>query len=65
MNKPMKTPEVVARPAGEQLVVVCPFCGSLHYHGAATFGHRISHCRQGPGYTLVPAQAAQDARAAR
>lgn len=56
-----KIPRVAATLAGKQLIVRCPFCGKLHFHGASVFGHRISHCRQGPGYRLVPAQ---DARAA-
>lgn len=65
MNKHMKTPEVAARLVGKQLVVKCPYCGAKHYHGTAVYGHRISHCRQGPGYRLVPVRDAQDAQDAR
>ena len=51
-----KTPVVEAHPVGEQFVVRCPFCGRLHFHGAAVYGYRISHCALGRSYRLVPAQ---------
>jgi hypothetical protein len=43
---------------GKQLLISCPYCGKKHYHGSATYGHRLSHCigqPSNPGYTIVPA----------
>jgi len=36
-------------------VVLCPFCGSLHRHGASK-GPRDSHCGSGGSYSLLPAR---------
>jgi hypothetical protein len=35
---------------GKQLVIICPYCGKKHHHGAvservgAGNGHRVAHC---------------------
>lgn len=49
------------------LVVTCPFCGDIHFHGAGTpggtleYGPRVPHCLNldAPGYTIVPAPSAE------
>lgn len=29
---------------GVQYVFWCPFCNTIHRHGAVSLGHRIAHC---------------------
>ncbi len=36
-------PIVEATQKGEQLVIICPYCGKKHWHGLGD-GHRIAHC---------------------
>ena len=43
-------------PGGRQLAVLCPYCRQLHFHGAAGFGGRVSHCFENArNYYLVDA----------
>ena len=44
-------------------VVLCPFCGSLHRHGASK-GPRDSHCGGGGSYSLLPARQVRAFKAA-
>jgi hypothetical protein len=42
---PEVIPIVSAVLDGPNLIVMCcPYCGRMHWHGSACYGHRIAHC---------------------
>lgn len=57
---------VIGMPSKDRvhLVILCPFCGEIHLHGAGkpleelAYGARVPHCvglKTTPSYTIVPA----------
>ena len=50
-------PNVIAVQRGKKLIIKCPFCRDIHYHGTP-YGHRLAHCedpaKRGNGYILIP-----------
>jgi hypothetical protein len=48
----LRIPHVVARIVNGAAVIVCPYCGREHTHGAEA-GYRMAHCGAGTGYTMT------------